>query len=90
MLKLFASLISGAGFQPQNDEENTSGHCAQASEEFHQMKNHISQAVYMDFIETVAENNISNMLTIELLKFFESHEGVMNESLVYPLGKSFL
>ena len=51
------------------------------------MKDHISQAVYMDFIETVAENDISNMLTTELLKFFESHEGIMDESLVYPLGK---
>ena len=79
-----------SAFQPQNDKENTSGQCTKTSQEFDQMKDHINQAVYMDFIETVAENNISNMLTIELLKFFESHEGVMNESLVYPLGKSFL
>ena len=79
-----------SAFQPQNDKENTSGQRTKTSEEFDQMKDHINQAVYMDFIETVAENDISNMLTIELLKFFESHEGIMVESLVYPLGKSFL
>ena len=81
------TLSTQSAFEPQNDGENTFGHCAQVSEEFYKMKDHISQAVYMDFIETVAENDISNMLTTELLKFFESHEGIMDESLVYPLGK---
>ena len=97
MLKSCAFLVSSKeldnasiSFQPQNDKEKTSVQSTNTSKEYDQMKHQINQAVYMDFIETVAENDISNMLTIELLKFFESHEGIMNESLVYPLGKSFL